>query len=211
MNAYGRPPLVPTPAQAVFEIQGRWINLEPLDKDTSIYVLCRSFIHNDLHKRKLPERQQLASFTKEAGKFAFLLKEHPPTVTSVPKLIARKSRSLRKSEILNSARNMPAPQLLRSHLAYCRELKKGSKAKRKVLNQHAATRLKALKEQFAGHMKKRKALVLSSRDPVVVPSTSTLMSAAQTLAASGLSTSLADSILVSAPHAKQSRPNALNA
>ena len=69
----------------------------------------------------------------------------------------------------------------------------------------------ALKEQFAGHMKKRKALVLSSRDPVVMPSTSTLMSAAQTLAASGLSTPLVDMGMVNAPHAKQFRPNVVNA
>ena len=88
-------------------------------------ILLVTPIHRYLALFQLPERQQLASFTKEAGKFAFLLKEHPPTVTSVPKLIGRKSRNLRKREILNSARNMPAPQLLRSHLAYCRELKKG--------------------------------------------------------------------------------------
>ena len=156
------------------------INLDPLTKDTSLYVLCRSFIHNDLHKRKvcrcwilysvktqrisrkciqlthnenrnththtqrnaiapfwylplsfftvlqLPERpNRLASFSQETDKFALLLKAHPPTVTSVPQLRGRKHRTLRTREILNSARNMPSSQLLRAHLAYCRELKRG--------------------------------------------------------------------------------------
>lgn len=202
MATYGRPPLAPAPAQAVFQIQGRWINLEPLHKDTSLYVLCRSFVHNDLHKRKLPERQhRLGSFSQEIDKFALLLTEHPPAVTSVPKL---RGRTCRKREILNSARNMPAPQLLRSHLAYCRELKNGAKVKRKVLNQHAAARLEALRERFASYLKKRKALVLKSDDAMAMASPSgdvaSLVSIAQTLAPELNSASTAN-----LPPAKRSR------
>ena len=75
---------------------------------------------------QLPERpNRLASFSQETDKFALLLKTHPPTVTSVPQLRRRKDRNLRTREILNSARNMPSSQLPRSHLAYCRELKRG--------------------------------------------------------------------------------------